>query len=81
MKKLILMGCLVILVGCTDVKGATEAIKNTGLDPVKVGGYALFKCSEKDSWATKFTARRNDGAVVHGAVCKGWFKGSTVRFN
>ncbi len=83
MKKLLLISASVLLLsGCTDAKGSIEAIKNTGLEPVKVGGYSWFACSEKDWFHTKFTAKRADGTIVSGVVCKGLlFKGKTVRFD
>jgi len=80
MKSLFLLVVAIVLVSCTDVKGATEAVKNTGLTPVAVGHYGLFSCSEKDIWSTKFVAKRADGTLVKGVVCRGFFKGSTVRF-
>ena len=46
MKAILIIGCL-FLIGCTDVNGAKEAIENTGLEPVNVGGYGILSCSEK----------------------------------
>jgi hypothetical protein len=80
MKKLILVLGVLSLTACTDKSGAINALQNSGLEPVKVGGHAWFACSEKDKFSTKFIAKRADGKIVKGAVCRGFFKGSTVRF-
>jgi len=77
---LLILTTAIVLCACTDVPGATEAIKNTGLEPIEVGGYDLFSCSEKETWSTKFVAQRADGTIVKGVVCRGLLKGSTVRF-
>jgi hypothetical protein len=72
---------VLLLSGCTDEEGATEAIKDMGLTPIAVGGYGWFDCSEDDQFATKFTARNAQGRNVAGTVCSGWFKGKTVRLD
>jgi hypothetical protein len=80
MKKLLMISACLFLAACTDTAGADRAIRNMGLDPVSVGGYAFFACSKDDTFATKFTAKNKDGQTVRGVVCKGLlFKGSTVR--
>jgi len=80
MKNILLIAVTILVVGCTDTKGTTEALKDEGLTPVKVGGYGFFACSEEDFFATKFIATRANGRTVDGVVCKGIFKGKTIRF-
>ena len=81
MKKMLLMSVILALSACTDVSGASKALKDQGLDPTDVGGYAWFGCSDKDVFKTKFTAENIKGRVVKGQVCSGWLKGATIRFN
>lgn len=83
MKRILALG-LLVLAGCTDEQGATKALREAGLKPVSVGGYALFSCAsgkDGDTFATKFTATNVNGQTVTGAVCSGWLKGKTIRFD
>lgn len=81
MKKLMIVAAAILLGACTDESGARRALNSQGLTPVKVGGYALWACSKDDDFATKFTARNARGETVTGAVCSGWLKGNTIRFD
>jgi hypothetical protein len=64
-----------------DPQGATQTLKDNQLEPAKVGGYGWFSCGTGDIWKTRFEATNAKGATVHGTVCKGLFKGSTIRFD
>lgn len=79
MKKLIIAGMMLALVGCSDGDGAARAVKSMGYTNVKTQGWSPFGCSEGDSFTTRFTATGQDGKPVSGVVCGGWLKGSTVR--
>jgi hypothetical protein len=82
MKRFAIVIIGLVLCACTDETGATKALKDAGLTPVKVGGYAWLSCGSKDDvYATKFTAKNIKGETVTGAVCSGVFKGKTVRFD
>jgi hypothetical protein len=39
MNRILMIAALVALAGCTDEKGATKALHDAGLKPVRVGGY------------------------------------------
>jgi hypothetical protein len=66
--------------GCTNEKGATEALKDHGFHPIEVGGWGPFRCSEKDLFSTKFKAYSPDSSrIVSGVVCQGVFKDKTIR--
>jgi len=69
------------LAGCTDGPDARRVLEENGFTQVHTGGHAGSACdSGSDVYATRFTAVAPSGHVVSGAVCKGWFKGSTIRF-
>lgn len=70
------------VISCTDPKGSTKALIDAGYHPIKVGGYGFFKCDEKDVFSTNFKAFSPDSSrIVTGCVCKGWFKGKTIRLD
>ncbi len=79
--KLFAMVLAMSLAGCTDNDGARRALEDAGYSDIQVGGYALFSCSDKDTFATKFTAKGPTHKPVSGAVCSGWFKGKTIRLD
>lgn len=79
MKKLVLIS-LLFLSACSDPKAATRTLQDNGYTDIKIGGYGLFRCSEKDSFSTTFKAKNlASGRQVEGVVCRGIFKGSTIR--
>jgi hypothetical protein len=45
MRRILMIAALAALAGCTDEKGATKALHDTGLKPVSVGGHAWFYCA------------------------------------
>ncbi len=76
------MIAFIALAACTDAPDAKRTLENQGYTNVKAGGYAAFSCdSESDLYATNFEAISPSGTPVTGAVCKGVFKGSTIRFD
>lgn len=83
MNKLILaLGATLLLAGCgVNPRNATRALEAQGMTNVKIGGYAWFGCSDKDSFGSNFSAIGANGKVVTGVVCSGMFKGVTVRFD
>ncbi|MBL5927801.1 hypothetical protein [Enterobacter asburiae] len=80
MKKLALL-LILLATGCTDPDGAVKVLSDNGFTNIKTGGYGWLSCSsEDDVYSTEFTATSPNGNSVKGAVCKGFFKGSTIRF-
>ena len=64
-----------------DPEGAEKTLKDADYDVVQTGGYDWFKCGKGDLWHTHFVIRNEKGKEVEGTVCKGIWKGSTIRFD
>ncbi|GAB7405756.1 hypothetical protein OUHCRE4_43530 [Enterobacter hormaechei subsp. steigerwaltii] len=80
MKKLAFL-LMPIATGCTDPDGAIKVLPDNGFTNIKTGGYGWLSCSSKDDvYSTEFTATSPNGNSVKDAVCKGFWKGSTIRF-
>lgn len=78
----ILLIVAVLLVSCTNKKGAEKALKDSGYHIISVGSYGWFNCSEDDFYATNFKAYSPDSSsIVTGCVCEGIFKGKTIRLD
>lgn len=80
MNKVMVLVAALLVSGCTAPQSAKEVLEAQGYTNVDAGGYGWFSCSEDDWYKTKFTATSPSGQTVEGTVCKGVFKGSTVRF-
>lgn len=79
-KKLIAASVFAIaLSGCTDAEGARKALDGAGYTDIQIKGYSMFSCGKDDTYATEFSAKGPTGKPVEGVVCKGMFKGSTIR--
>ena len=76
-----IIGSVLMLSGCSDAGKATQTLKNQGYTNISTDGYAWFMCSEQDTFATKFYATSPNGTRVSGAVCSGFLKGNTIRFD
>lgn len=79
MKKLILAGMLLALVGCSDNEGAVKALSAMGYTNIKTHGWSAFGCAQSDDYSTQFTATGVNGKPVKGVACRGVFKGTTIR--
>lgn len=66
-----------------DADGARDTLsKGTELTDVQIKDkLAWFSCGKGDLFQTPFTATNAKGQKVDGVVCKGLFKGSTIRFD
>lgn len=80
MKKMFVLVAAVLIVGCTAPDSAKDVLEKQGYTNVDAGGYGWFSCSEDDWFKTQFKATSPTGQPVEGTVCKGVFKGSTIRF-
>lgn len=69
----------IALAGCSSANDANKALKGAGYTDIQIKGYAIFGCSEDDSFHTEFTAKGPTGQPVEGVVCSGWLKGGTIR--
>lgn len=78
MKKLIVL-VLLGLSACSDAPGAKNALLDAGYSDVNTKGWAMVGCGREDMAATAFTAKGATGRPVRGVVCRGLFKGSTIR--
>jgi hypothetical protein len=63
-----------------DKQGANQILRNQGYSDIEIDGYGWSSCSSSDWFSTKFTAISPNENKVEGVVCKGLFKGSTIRF-
>jgi hypothetical protein len=79
MKK-ILIGLVLLLGACSDAPTAERVLSQNGYRDIKITGYAVFYCGRDDTYSTGFTATSPSGVPVKGAVCSGWGKGATIRF-
>ncbi len=68
----------------TDNDGAIETVEKAGFNDVEATGYGWFSCGvgeQGELWRTDFKATNQNGEEVTGTVCKGFLKGSTIRFD
>ena len=66
---------------CHDEAGTVRILEAQGYTNVVTDGRAWFSCGKDDVYQTKFEATSPAGKRVTGAVCAGWWKDSTIRFN
>jgi hypothetical protein len=64
-----------------DARGATRLLTAQGFAQIEPTGYRWLACSKDDVYATGFRATSPSGVRVSGAVCRGVFKGATIRFD
>jgi hypothetical protein len=73
----------IFLTGCgalTEPEKTKEILEAQGYSHVEITGYRWVTCGE-DTFATGFRAISPAGIKVSGAVCSGWMKGHTIRFD
>ena len=79
MRRLLLIGSIALMAGCTDASKATRTLQAAGYQQIEITGYSVFGCSEDDTFHTGFVATGANGSRVEGVVCSGIFKGATIR--
>jgi hypothetical protein len=67
--------------GCTDEQGARRVLEDNGYKNVTITGFRWWMKGKDDIYSTGFEATAPSGNRVSGAVTRGWFKGSTIRFD
>ena len=79
---ILLVSCCTFTSCMTDVEGSKDALNKAGYHPIAVGGYGYFAGGKEDWYVTKFKAYSPDSSqIVTGVVCKGIFKGKTIRLD
>lgn len=56
-------------------------LQASGYRDVHLTGYRMFSCSDDDFFRVGFTAVSPTGQPISGAVCRGVFKGHTIRLD
>lgn len=72
------------LASCTssnDFEKVKKQLEAQGYTNVERDGYAMFCCSNEDSFKTGFKAISPQGKKVEGCACSGVLKGITIRFD
>ena len=69
--------------GACDVSlsDATRALSATGITNIQIGGHAWLQCSKHDAYSVTFTGTGANGQPISGAICQGFFKGITIRYD
>jgi hypothetical protein len=80
MKYILILALCFLFIACTDERGAKRVLLDNGYTNVQITGFDFFTCSDKETFATGFTATSPNGRRVQGAVCSGVMKGYTIRF-
>ena len=71
----------VLFSGCTDRPTAERVLRQNGYTNIEITGYRWGMGGENDTYVTGFRAKSPSGQVVTGAVCNGFLKGATIRFD
>lgn len=79
-KRVVIISLLgLVMVKCTDEKGARKVLERNNYEVIRVGGHDYL--GQDDPYATCFKAVAPNGDTVTGCVTKGFFKGSTIRLD
>lgn len=81
MNRLLILAAVFLVSACTDEPRARNVLSAQGFTDIQIEGYAVFGCGEDDTFATRFSAKAQNGRRVSGVVCSGLLKGSTVRYD
>lgn len=58
---------------------ARRLLAQEGVTDVLLGGHAYFSCGKDDTFSIRFSGTKN-GMAVKGAICGGWYKEYTIRY-
>ncbi len=78
---ILIIGLIYSVVGLPDPDGAYSVLETNGYSAISITGGRFFGCGEGDVFRTGFSAKSPNGQSVTGVVCKGIFKGNTIRFD
>ena len=81
MKRFLLLLAYISLGACTDNESTTRVLEDNGYTNIELTGWKPLQAGKDDVFSTGFTAKSPNGRIVSGAVTKGVFKGSTIRFD
>lgn len=81
MKFFIYVIILSFFCGCTDPNSAEKLLKAQAYENIVFTGYDFLGCSSDDVFRTGFAATSISGDYVTGVVCRGYFKGGTIRIH
>ena len=83
LRYMFLLGVCLLTLGCgsfTEPETASKVLESQGYTHIQITGYRYFICGN-DTFSTGFKAVSPTGQEVSGAVCAGWMKGHTIRFD
>jgi len=66
--------------GCYDTDRATAVLRSQGYTNIEIEGYDPWRCDDKDTFSTGFTATNQFGYRVRGTVCSNYLRGAVIRF-
>lgn len=75
---IVFMGVLIGNGGCVDETGVIKVLESQGFHNIVITGWKPFR---GDVFCTGFSAYGPTGKKVSGVVTRGWYKGSTIRFD
>lgn len=79
MKLSILLFLALLICGCSSPTTAKAALEDAGYKNIQITGFKLFGCDQNDMFSTGFNATGPTNRNLHGVVCSGFLKGSTIR--
>lgn len=81
MRKFIIVFLILFIQGCTvSLSDSYNALESAGFKNIQLGSYDIFTCGHDDNFSRKFTATNVNGRKVSGTLCKGFLKGTTIRY-
>jgi hypothetical protein len=80
MRKVFILLAALGLASCGPMKAdVIHDVEDYGFSEVEIGSWTAFYCGKDDVWGYHFTATNSQGRRITGVVCRGAFKGATVR--
>lgn len=67
--------------GLSDEQGARDTLTKAGYTDAQYKGHSVFGCGKGDLFKDSFSVKNPQGQRIDTVVCRGIFKGSTIRFD